>query len=135
MSATPYIPKYIGDDWENEIPLTDPSRFENQPEVKLDAIESAETQLEWDVNSGEEIENPVRIHEKAVKEYATYVLKLPAAAPGSRRSGDAADDGQQRRAVANDYKSDYESTKNSILNADVDEDADPSRSDVRSDVL
>ncbi|EMA48000.1 hypothetical protein C449_00970 [Halococcus saccharolyticus DSM 5350] len=108
-----------------ELPLTDPSRFADQPEIVLDSIESAEDQLEWDVNSGEKIQTPEGIHAKAVREYATYDLKLPAASPGSRREGDAADDGQRRLAVAKEYRSRYEDTIQMILDVDKGEDADP----------
>ena len=123
MADETYSPKYgVSVD---EVPLTDPSRLEDQPEVKLDAIEDAETQLEWDVNSGERIDSAESIHAKAVRAYATYVLKTPSASPGSRRSGDAADDGQRRLQVAKEYKAMYDDVVETLLEVDKNEDADP----------
>lgn len=125
MSSSSYSPRYVTDGDVDDLPLTDPSRFANQQETVLDAVENAETQLDWDINSGDEIDDPVRIHAEAVKAYATYVLKTPSASPGSRRGGDSADSGEQRRAVAQDYKAMYEDKIGAIRGARADEDDDP----------
>ena len=105
--------------------MTDPTRYANDQETILDAVDDAETQLEWDINSGDTIPETdrERIHAHAVKNYATYVLKLPSAAPGSRRAGDSADDGESRRAVAKEYKSIYKDKIGTILDntGDADE--------------
>ena len=127
MSTSAYSPKYLTDNDVDDLPLTDPTRYADEPEAILDAVEDAETQLEWDINGGDVIaeSDRKRIHAHAVKNYATYVLKLPSAAPGSRRAGDSADDGEQRRAVAQEYKAIYEDKVGTIRGTQIDEDNDP----------
>lgn len=107
-----------------DVPETDPTRYEERPELKAERIDDAAGQLEDDVNGGETIESHTDTHTRAVRRYATYLLLLPAAVPGTRRAGDAADSGESRRAVANDYKQLYYDAIENIRDVERDSDGD-----------
>lgn len=80
-----YSPKYIN---LNDVPVQVPDEYDDRH--KVNAIETAETSLEIDVNDGETIESDdfVSVMRSAVKQKATCELIKGAAHPNDVRLGD-----------------------------------------------
>jgi len=112
--------KYI--DSLSEIPVSgqgfDATWTDNELLVKA---ETGEAKLESDVNDGDPINDPERIHSDAAATWATYRLVLGMKAPDSTTRGDSLDEGTERMNFAEALKDDYYDYVNSITQAGGDE--------------
>lgn len=116
MSSTPpasagYTPSYVSFD---DVPIAGPDTYD-QPE-KERAVWSAEGNLEADVNDGQPLEDPEKIHAFAVSCFATHVLTGGAEAPEDVTLGDI-NDGQVAD-YARTYMDLYRHAINSINRSD-----------------
>lgn len=101
-----YSPKYIS---LQEVPVRQvPDDYDDSE--KEDAIEFAETSLELDVYSGEEIPEEDRIPQivAAVKQKATCELVKGAEDPTSTKLGDLSDDGSTKSDYADSFCDRYD---------------------------
>lgn len=92
-----YSPKYVELD---DIPVQIPDEYE--PEQKRDALRTAETMLELDLNGGDRIQdaNVTEAHKAAVEQRGTYELAKSADDPDSTNLGDLQDAGTTKTDYA-----------------------------------
>jgi hypothetical protein len=100
-----YEPKYL--DSLDDVPISGPDDY--SPSEKRQAIYHAESSLELDVNSGEEIDqsNVVSAHRAAVMNLATHVLTHAAEDPADVTLGDMSDSGGTITEYSSRYLDEY----------------------------
>lgn len=101
-----YSPKYVALD---DVPVRQvPDDYDDQE--KMDAVETAETALELDINDGQEIPSGdvIVAMRVAVKQKATCELVKGAEDPTSTKLGDLADDGTTKSDYAETFCDRYD---------------------------
>jgi hypothetical protein len=112
---TAYTPRYVTI---SAVPIVEDESYTDAK--KREALFSAESELEMDVNDGFEIpvEERTRAHENAVLNLATHKLTKGAVSPSNTTLGDMADGGEQAKRHAETYLEAYERIVESIRHSD-----------------
>lgn len=118
-----YEPRYVGD--LSNVPISGPDDYTD--EEKRKALFHAETELELDVNDGEQIatSSVKDIHKLAVMNLATHVLTHAAEEPSDVTLGDMADGG----GTITEYSSRYGDAYDTLIDKIVSTGAGDSSSD------
>lgn len=110
-----YTPKYVS---VGSVPLVEDESYTDAK--KREALFSAESELEMDVNDGFEVPDDelTTAHENAVLNLATHKLTKGAVSPSNTTLGDMADGGDQAKRHAETYLDAYERIIDAIQHSD-----------------